>query len=156
MLKGTCHTGKFKTNIRRKSVSDEIERVKGCDCLHSPNNERFISGFQVFVNYHQKKYILRLFRFSLWFCITITIVISFLLWFNMTEEGRGLSLTVGKQCGNSVVIRIVIAQWRDLVRCGRVFFALEYSLYFLAMLSIFLFFFLLCDWRSGGRVPLMC
>ena len=63
----------------------------------------------------------------------------------MTEEGRGLGLTVGKQSGNSVVIRIVIDQWRDLVRCGRVFFALEYSLYFLAMLSIFLFFFLLCD-----------
>ena len=74
----------------------------------------------------------------------------------MTEEGRGLGLTVGKHCGNSVVIRIVIAQWRDLVRCGKFFFALEYSLYFFAMLSIFLFFFLLCDRRSGGRVPLMC
>ena len=48
----------------------------------------------------------------------------------MTEEGRGLSLTVGKQCGNSVVIRIVIAQWRDLVGCGKVLFAVEYSLYF--------------------------
>ena len=47
----------------------------------------------------------------------------------MTEEGRGVGLTVGKHCGNSVVIRIVIAQWRDLVGCGKVFFAVEYSLY---------------------------
>ena len=55
----------------------------------------------------------------------------------MTEEGRGLGLTVGKQCGNSVVIRIVIAQWRDLVGCGKVFFALEYSLYFFLYFGIF-------------------
>ena len=53
----------------------EIEHVKGCDCLDRPNNERFIYGSQVFVNYHHKKYILRLFPFSLWFCIAITNVI---------------------------------------------------------------------------------
>ena len=75
VLKGTCRTGRFKTNIRRKNVSDEIERVKGCDCLLRPNKEWLISWFRVFVNYHHKKYILRLFPFSLWFCITITIVI---------------------------------------------------------------------------------
>ena len=62
----------------------------------------------------------------------------------MTEEERGLGLTVGKQYGNSVVIRIVIAQWRDLVGCGKVFFALEYYIsFFFGMLSIFPF--SLCD-----------
>ena len=38
-----------------------------------------------------------------------------LLLYHFYYNGRGQGLTVGKQYGNSVVIRIVIAQWRDLV-----------------------------------------
>ena len=96
----------------------EIEHVKGCDCLDRPNNERFIHGSQVFVNYRHKKYILRLFPF----CDFASLL---LLLYHFYYNGRGLGLTVGKQCDIWVVIRIVIAQWRDLVGWGKIFFALE-------------------------------
>ena len=69
------------------------------------------------------------------FTITITHNISIIK--QHDRGGKGSKFNWHKQCGNSVVIRIVIAQWRDLVRCGKVFVAVEYSLYFFLYFGIF-------------------